>query len=246
MTYLPTFDDVMEIHEVLVEMFVNDDDPVSPAGARDVNLVHSACLRPHTGIGESDKYPDEYAKLAALFHSLVQNHGFHNGNKRTALVTLLASLYQNGRILDYKVTDDELYELTRSVADGLFLNRTDRVSADEIVDLIAHWLRKNSVARNISPSDMKTADFLERCASLGCNVRDYDGGKLISFDGNSIRIGADTRQFSGKIAKRYLGTLGLTYEKTGQTFAEFQNVDEEAEREQIYRYMSVLRRLAKI
>ena len=94
--FLPSFDDVMEIHEELVEIFRNDEDPIEPAGARDINLVHSACMRPTTGIGDQDKYVSEYDKAAALFHSLTQNHAFHNGNKRTALVTLLATLYRNG------------------------------------------------------------------------------------------------------------------------------------------------------
>jgi death-on-curing protein len=245
MTYLPSFDDVMEIHQELVELFLNDEDPINPPGARDIGLVHSACSRPHTGLGEYDKYPDEFTKLAALFHSLVQNHAFHNGNKRTALVSLLASLYRNGRILAFSVSDDELFEVTKSIANGSFLNFEDRLGPDEAVDQISRWLRRNSIARNVAPSDMRTNDFADRCERLGCNVRDYDGGLLISRNDNSIRIGADTRQFSGKVAKRYLGVLGLTLEETGQTFAEFQNV-EDTERNEIYRYMSVLRRLAKI
>ena len=50
--FLPNFDDVMEIHDELVEMFRADEDPIEPPGARDENLVHSACHRPHTGIGD--------------------------------------------------------------------------------------------------------------------------------------------------------------------------------------------------
>lgn len=244
--FLPDFDDVMEIHHELVLFFENDEDPINPPGARDVNLVYSACTRPSTGIGEHDKYPDEYSKLAALFHSLTQNHAFHNGNKRTALVTLLASLYRNGRILNYYISDDEIFEMTLSVANGKFLNNQDRLQPDEAVDLISVWLRRNTIARNIAPSDMLVTDFAARCEQLGCHVRvNQDGSQLISFEGNSIRIGGDTRQFNGAVAKRYLRMLGLSLERTGQTFAEFQNVDD-TERSELYRYMSVLRRLAKI
>ena len=92
---------------------------------------------------------------------------------------------------------------------------------------------------------MLVTDFCRQCEKRGCAVREYDGGKLIIHKGNSIRIGHDTRQFSGKVARTYLRTLGLTLEQTGQTFAEFQN-GIEAERAEIYKYMSVLRRLAKI
>lgn len=244
--FLPSFDDVMEIHEELVEIFRDDEDPIEPPGARDINLVHSACMRPTTGIGDQDKYQSEYDKAAALFHSLTQNHAFHNGNKRTALVTLLATLYRNGRILVYGISDDEIFELTVATANGSFLNQDKRLPADEAVHLISNWLRANTVARNIAPSDMRVSDFLQRCELIGCNIREYSGGHLISYAQNSIRIGGDTRQLSGKAAKRYLGILGLTYDQTGQTFAEFQNVDDPEERQEIYKFMGVLRRLAKI
>lgn len=244
--FLPSFDDVMEIHEELVEIFRNDEDPIEPAGARDINLVHSACMRPTTGIGDQDKYVSEYDKAAALFHSLTQNHAFHNGNKRTALVTLLATLYRNGRILVYGISDDEIYELTVATANGRFLNQEKRLAADEAVQLISNWLRANTVARNIAPSDMRVSDFLHRCELIGCSIREYSGGQLISYAQSSIRIGGDTRQLSGKAAKRYLGILGLTYDQTGQTFAEFQNVDDPEERQETYKFMGVLRRLAKI
>jgi prophage maintenance system killer protein len=243
--FLPDYDDVMEIHWELADLFQEDEDPISPAGPRDENLVHSACMRPHTGIGAQDKYDDEYQKLGALFHSLTQNHAFHNGNKRTALVTLLLSLYRNQRIFDYSVSDDEVYQMTITVANGGFLSVHGRIGPDEAVEKIAKWLRDNTVSRKVAPSDMKVSNFIERCEQLGCQIREYAGGHLISYCENSVRIGSDTRQFPGKVARRYLSILGLTYEQTGQTFAEFQNVDD-AEREELYRYMTVLRRLAKV
>jgi len=243
--FLPDFGDVIEIHWELAEIFKNDEDPISPPGPRDENLVHSACMRPHTGIGEHEKYEDEFSKFAALFHSLAQNHAFYNGNKRTALVTLLLSLYRNQRIFDYSVSDDEVYDMTLAVANGGFRGVSGRLEADAAVEQIAKWLRDNTVSRKVAPSDMKASDFIDRCQQLGCYVRDSPGGRLVFYGENSIKIGSDTRQFSGMVAKRYLGVLGLTYEQTGQTFAEFQNV-EDAEREELYRYMSVLRRLAKV
>ena len=49
--FLPEYDDVVDIHFELVEIF-KDDDPIGPPGARDKNLIYSACLRPTTGIGD--------------------------------------------------------------------------------------------------------------------------------------------------------------------------------------------------
>jgi death-on-curing protein len=41
--------------------------------------------RPQTTVGGADAYPDVHSKAAALFHSLIRNHAFIDGNKRTAL-----------------------------------------------------------------------------------------------------------------------------------------------------------------
>ncbi|MDE0410256.1 MAG: type II toxin-antitoxin system death-on-curing family toxin [Alphaproteobacteria bacterium] len=244
--FLPSFDDVMEIHNELAEMFREDSDPIEPPGARDEHLVHSACHRPHTGIGNHDKYVSVFDKAAALFHSLTQNHAFHNGNKRTALVTLLATLYRNNRIMDYNVSDDLLYEMTVAVANGSFLGTEERLEPDMAVEQISIWLRSNTMARNPAPSDMRADDFFRRCEINGCTVRPYSGGKLIIYGQKGIKISSDTRQFSGKVAKSYLSTLGLTLGQTGKTFPEFQNVDDPEERRAIYKYMSALRQLAKI
>jgi death-on-curing protein len=52
----------------------------------DFGLLESAVLRPQTAIGELDAYPSVHEKAAALMHSLIRNHPFVDGNKRTAVV----------------------------------------------------------------------------------------------------------------------------------------------------------------
>ena len=51
-------------------------------------------MRPQTGLGTIDKYPTIEQKAAALLHSLIKNHAFHNGNKRTALVAASPASFQ--------------------------------------------------------------------------------------------------------------------------------------------------------
>ena len=207
MAWLPDFEDVIEIHYGLVELFLDDEDPVSPPGPRDENLVHSACARPMTGMGTVDKYPDDFQKMAALFHSLTQNHAFHNGNKRTALVSLLAALYRNGRVFSYELSDDEIYEMTVSVAEGKFLNIPDRLSPDVAVEKIGHWLRRNTISRNQSASEMHVSDFVSRCQSIGCIYKEQGGYHHLANGENSIRLNLDTRRIAGNAAKTYLRRL---------------------------------------
>lgn len=62
----------------------------------DVGLLASAVGRPEQTVGGEDAYPDLFMKTAALFHSLCTNHGFVDGNKRTATVAAIHMLNWNG------------------------------------------------------------------------------------------------------------------------------------------------------
>ena len=113
LTFL-TEDDLLDIHHALVKDFALDEDPISPPGVKSPNLVSSAVYRPQTSIGNDFKYPTVEMAAAALLHSVVQNHAFHNGNKRTALVAMLAFLDRNNVIAT--CSEDELFRFTLHVA----------------------------------------------------------------------------------------------------------------------------------
>jgi death-on-curing protein len=67
---------------------------------RDPGAIDSAVGRPRaTAFGE-DAYPSVWEKAAALMHSLARNHGFVDGNKRTAWVSAMTFLTVNGHPLD--------------------------------------------------------------------------------------------------------------------------------------------------
>lgn len=64
-------------------------------GFHNEGLVKSALARPlHTIMGE-DAYPDIFSKAAALLDAIANNHGFRDGNKRTAMAAAALYLEQN-------------------------------------------------------------------------------------------------------------------------------------------------------
>lgn len=67
-------------------------------GLRDYGLLESAVLRPQSTYGGEDLYPDIFLKGAALVHSLLLNHQFVDGNKRTAMFSVMTFLELNGYI----------------------------------------------------------------------------------------------------------------------------------------------------
>jgi death-on-curing family protein len=242
--WVPDTDDVLDIHRALVGLFKDDEDTISPPGARDVNLLHSACSRPLTGIGDQDKYEADLDKAGALFHSLVQNHAFHNGNKRTAIVTLLTILYRNGFRFAVSVEDNDIYDFVCAVAQNKMPGSDERLDADHIVAEIARWLKERVESRNYESSEMWTQDFVDSCVRQGARAKESNGSIVVSHGARSVRISQSTRKMSGPVTRTYLRRLGLNEVNSGISLQEFSQLDL-GERDQIRRYMMALKRLAK-
>jgi len=97
----------------------------------DFTLFHSAVERPKATFLGRDLYPDIYNKAAALLHSLVKNHPFDDGNKRTAYYSTKRFFYINGYILEAKLK--EVLTFMKSV-DVKNLTKED----------IEYWLKKHT------------------------------------------------------------------------------------------------------
>jgi death-on-curing protein len=63
-------------------------------GIRDEGLLQSAIQRPFQTFGGEDLYPTDYEKAAALGESLIENHPFVDGNKRTGYILMKALLME--------------------------------------------------------------------------------------------------------------------------------------------------------
>ncbi len=101
-------------------------------GLRDLALLESALSRPRATFGGQDLYPDLFAKAAALMDSLLRNHPFVDGNKRTGITAAALFLVQNGRRLT--ATNAEVEAFVRRA-----------VEAELDVAEIAEWLQAHSI-----------------------------------------------------------------------------------------------------
>ena len=134
--------DVLNIHNALVVDFAKSDDPISPPGIRDINLFSSAVSRPMTAMGDEYKYPTVEMAAAALMHSTILNHSFHNGNKRTGLVSMLAFLDKNSTIAT--CSQNELFKFTLQIAQHRLVPLHYDQLADREVHEIAQWIKSHS------------------------------------------------------------------------------------------------------
>ena len=102
--------EVERIHEILIDKFGGT------TGIRDRGSLESAINRPYQTFDQRELYPDPIHKAAAIFESLISNHPFIDGNKRTAYVLMRLILSENG--LSLHADDNEKYEFVLRAAKG--------------------------------------------------------------------------------------------------------------------------------
>lgn len=87
--YVP-IEDVVYIHEMIIAT------TGGKGGVRDFVMLHGAVSRPQATFAGKDLYPGIHKKAAALMHSLLLNHAFEDGNKRTSIAVCERFLFVNG------------------------------------------------------------------------------------------------------------------------------------------------------
>src|SRR3989344_2713798 len=104
-------------------------------GVRDLNLLSSAVGRPQMSVGFRDAYESIFDKAAALLHSIINNHPFLDGNKRTSFFSAILFLEYNGWSVEFK--RKEGVKFTKKVHEH-----------DYTVEQISKWLEDHSVKSN--------------------------------------------------------------------------------------------------
>ncbi len=124
-TIFLTLEQILVIHEDQIDRYGGSH------GIRDLALLESAIFRPQSTFSNQELYLTIFDKAAALVHSLVLNHPFIDGNKRTGIVSLILLLELNGFKL---ITGQE--ELVKTVL------QIENKNLD--IEQIARWLEEHS------------------------------------------------------------------------------------------------------
>ena len=217
-----TYEQVMSIHEALVKFFDKDGDPIRPSGVKDENMLRSALFRPQTSLGSKYKYKTVDQKAAALLHAMIQNHPFHNGNKRTALVSTL--VYYDSENQTIVANEQDFFIFLMNIAKGDIKGVSAKNDEDRFISQIVTWLKKHKVVYTEKIKDVKIKDFLELCTKRGANIKKATGGSyIISANGQSIRVSLSTQRLSAHAIKSYLSTLQMSERYVGLKIHEIVN-----------------------
>jgi len=120
---------VLILHERMIQKYGGS------SGVRDMGMLESAVGRPFATFGGEDLYPDVFMKAGAFIQSIVKNHPFIDGNKRTAFTGTITFLLANKAIVSTNA--DQVVKFMLRVAN-------ENLSVDEI----AAWLKKRT--KNVS------------------------------------------------------------------------------------------------
>lgn len=103
-----TIEIVLELHRFSIEKFGGSH------GIRDNGLLESAVDRPYATFGGEKLYYSPFEKCAAILESIVKNHPFVDGNKRTGWLAAVGVLKSYG--FHFTLTQEEAYDFVINVA----------------------------------------------------------------------------------------------------------------------------------
>lgn len=168
-----TEEELLKIHEELADDFQSHGDPISPRGVKDQELLNSALFHPQTAYAGKNKYSSIEGAAAALMYSLICNHSFHNGNKRTALVAFLVFLEKHGRCMTCK--DNELFKIAVQIADHKICSG-QRMPSDVETFYLAKWVHQNSKLQKRDERPISFKKLRQVLNSFGCVY--LEGGRI--------------------------------------------------------------------
>ncbi len=121
--------DAINIQNILIDRFGGG------KGIRDQGALEASIARPFSTFDNVELYPSPIEKASAVLESIVINHPFLDGNKRTGYVLMRLFLLENG--WDIISSQEDKYEMVIGVSKGEL--RFDDIKA---------WLSSRIIKKN--------------------------------------------------------------------------------------------------
>ena len=120
-------EDIALLNEEVVTVFGG-----AGVGFKDENLAQSLIPSLNQEVFGEKLYPTIYDKISFLVFSIIANHVFIDGNKRTGILVLEITCYKNN--LTLTCSEDDLVQLALDVDDS-------KMNKDDVKD----WIFKNTI-----------------------------------------------------------------------------------------------------
>jgi death on curing protein len=119
--------DVLHLHKLSIEEYGGAD------GIREIGPLESAVGRAYQTWDGVDLYPSPVDKAAAIGQSIIINHPFVDGNKRTGLLAIIAVLNEYNLMIG--ASQNETYNFIINISTGSIQ-----------IESITNWLSENTIS----------------------------------------------------------------------------------------------------
>ena len=199
-------------HFLIAQYFADEGRGLGGIGPRDDgHLLHSALSRQFVEFGGIRKWSDDLQIAATTLFGLIKNHPFHDGNKRTALLSVLCLLQKQGRTASASKSKFDDFVVTIAESGG----RND----DNDIEKIARDLRRMTRKLSNTRHTITYRQLNRLLQDFGFELRDARGNRIGVVrikDGQEIyRVG-----FPGLSKQVAQGDLKAVRDACGLTTAE--------------------------
>lgn len=161
-----TCDDVLDAHYLICDHFYRLGEGIAGFGPKDTNMLSSAVARQLTSAGGAFVYNDIWDIAASLLFGLINDHPFHDGNKRTAFLSSVFFMLENNFTPSVDILQVE--DFTVDVAE--FNSKNGRhMEVSEIAPRFKSMFRRvdNRIAYLVTFNELKGL-----LSAHGCSMRD--------------------------------------------------------------------------
>lgn len=242
-----SLDEVLQVRRRMAGLAIATQDAFGSTEPLSYDKLASAVFRQETGGGGIYKYNTIPENGTTLFFGVAMSHAFENGNKRTALVSLLVYLDKNKTLL-VDAGEDDLYELARSVAaHDIAVRAGSTRNSDSEVQALADWLKVHTRQRLLGDSAMHFKELQSLLEELGCQFEKPEANFIKIRNGSHmVKTGYPRANFEIAVneIKRIRRSLHLD-EIHGVDSAGFYALDTKVD-EIVNNYRNLMKRLADL
>lgn len=172
-------EDVLDAHYLICDHFLKLGEGIAGFGPKDFGLLSSAVSRQLSSAGGVFVYNDFWDIASSLIFGLINDHPFHDGNKRTAFLSSVFFMMEHGYVPAVDITEVE--DFTVEIAEFKSINGRN-MEISEISPKFKKMFRKqdNRISYIVTFNELKT--LLER---HGCSIRNPDRNYIDVYKGES-------------------------------------------------------------
>lgn len=203
-------EDVLDAHYLIGDHFLRLGEKMGGFGPKDTGLLSSAVARQVSSAGGKYVYSDLWDIAGSLLFGLINNHPFHDANKRTAFLSCVFFMLEHNYVP--RVSVEEIENFTVEVAE--FNAKTGRhMEVEEISSKLKRMFRPrdNRIAYTVTFRELRR--LLE---DHGCSLRNPEGTYIDVYKGETkvatIGYPGDSREVSRQDISTVRKSTGLTAE----------------------------------